>query len=171
MHEQCQAESGKKYIRTREASIMPTRYPGTEEEVRALNAYIKLQRAAESVLARTNAHLAAYGLNTSQFAVLEALYFLGTLSQRDLAEKLLKSTGNMSTVLKHMEERGMISRERDTHDQRYMRVSITLTGRVLIDGVMAAHVAGVVADMAVLSPDEQDELGRLCKKLGLRDSR
>lgn len=148
---------------------MPTKYPGTPDELRALNTYIKLQRAAESVLARTNAHLAAYGLSTSQFAVLEALYHLGTLSQRDLAEKLLKTTGNMSTVLKHMEERGMLSRERDAADQRYMQVRITDTGRALIDAVMAPHVAGVVADMSVLTPEEQEELGRLCRKLGRRE--
>ena len=83
---------------------MPTRYQGTAEEVQALNTYIKLQRAAETVLARTTAHLATYGLTLSQFAILEALYHLGTLSQRDLAEKLLKSPGNMSIVLKNMEK-------------------------------------------------------------------
>jgi MarR family 2-MHQ and catechol resistance regulon transcriptional repressor len=149
---------------------VPTRYPGNETEIRALNAYIKLQRAAESVLARTNAHLATFGLNTSQFAVLEALYFLGTLSQRDLAEKLLKSTGNMSTVLKHMEARGMISRERDAADQRYMRVRITDTGRALVQAAIVPHVAGIVADMRILTAAEQDELGRLCRKLGLRET-
>ena len=78
---------------------MPTRYKGTQEEVRALNAYIKLQRAAETALNHTTAHLSDYGLSTSQFAVLEALYHLGTLSQRDLARKLLKSTGNISIPL------------------------------------------------------------------------
>ncbi|NLF76610.1 MAG: MarR family transcriptional regulator, partial [Chloroflexi bacterium] len=74
---------------------MPTHYDGTPEERRALDAYIKLQRAADTVLARTTAHLAAHGLTVSQFGALEALYHLGTLSQRDLAQKLLKSTGNI----------------------------------------------------------------------------
>jgi len=79
---------------------MPTRYQGTEEETRALNAYIKLQRAAETTLNRTTSYLSDYHLSTSQFAILEALYHLGILSQRALAEKLLKSTGNISIVLK-----------------------------------------------------------------------
>lgn len=147
---------------------MPTKYQGTPEAIRALNAYIKLQRAAESILNRTNAHLSAYDLSVSHFGVLEALYHLGTLSQRDLAEKLLKSTGNMSTVLKHMEERGLITRERDRQDNRYMKVCITERGRALMETIMEPHVAGIVADMSVLTPDEQDELGRLCRKLGLQ---
>lgn len=147
---------------------MPTHFQGTPEQIRALDAYIKLQRAAESVLNRTNAHLNAHDLSVSQFGVLEALYHLGTLSQRDLAEKLLKSTGNISIVLKHMEERALITRERDRADNRYMKVCITEAGRALMDRLIMPHVAGIVADMSVLTPDEQDELGRLCRKLGLQ---
>ena len=147
---------------------MPTKYQGTPAEIRALNAYIKLQRAAETVLNRTTAHLSDYGLTTSQFAALEALYHLGTLSQRDLAGKLLKSTGNISTVLKTMEKRGLISRVRDPADNRYNQVCITESGQVLLESLLAKHVAGIEAEMSVLSPAEQDELGRLCRKLGLR---
>jgi MarR family 2-MHQ and catechol resistance regulon transcriptional repressor len=129
-----------------------------------------LQRAADTTISRTSAHLSQYGLTLSQFAILEALYHLGTLSQRDLAEKLLKSPGNMSIVLKHIEARGLVTRVRDEADNRVMRVCITGEGRALIDSMLAKHVAGIVAEMNALTPAEQDELGRLCRKLGLRDS-
>jgi MarR family 2-MHQ and catechol resistance regulon transcriptional repressor len=148
---------------------MPTKYQGTQEETCALNAYIKLQRAAETTLTHTTAHLSDYGLSTSQFAVLEALYHLGTLSQRALAEKLLKSTGNISIVLKNMEKRGLIERHRDPDDNRYMQVCITDAGRDLIAGMFTAHVAGIVTEMRILTADEQYELARLCRKLGLRE--
>ena len=49
------------------------------------------------------AHLADHDLTVSQFGVLEALHHRGTLSQRDLARKLLTSTGNISIVLKNLE--------------------------------------------------------------------
>jgi len=149
---------------------MPTKYQGSEEETRALNTYIKLQRAAETVISHTTSHLSDYNLTTSQFAILEALYHLGTLSQRTLAEKLLKSTGNISIVLKNMEKRGLVGRERDQLDNRLMRVSITEAGRELIEGMFASHVAGIAAEMAILSASEQVELARLCKKLGLREA-
>ena len=148
---------------------MPTKYQGTQEETCALNAYIKLQRAAEATLFHTTAHLSDFGLSTSQFAVLEALFHLGTLSQRALAEKLLKSTGNISIVLKNMEKRGLIERHRDPDDNRYMQVCITDAGRDLIAGMFTAHVAGIVTEMSILTADEQDELARLCRKLGLRE--
>jgi len=148
---------------------MPTKYQGTPEETRALNAYIKLQRAAETTLAHTTAQLSDYGLSTSQFAVLEALYHLGTLSQRALSEKLLKSTGNISIVLKNMEKRGLIERHRDPDDNRYMQVCISASGRDLIGGMFTSHVSGIVAEMSILTAAEQDELARLCRKLGLRE--
>ena len=147
---------------------MPTKYQGTQVETHALNAYIKLQRAAETTLAHTTAHLSDYGLSLSQFAVLEALYHLGILSQRELAEKLLKSTGNISIVLKNMEKRGLIERHRSLVDGRYMQVCITGAGSELIEAMFAAHVAGIVAEMSILTITEQEELGRLCRKLGLR---
>lgn len=148
---------------------MPTHYDGTPEERRALDAYIKLQRAADTVLARTTAHLAAHGLTVSQFGALEALYHLGTLSQRDLAQKLLKSTGNISTVLKNLEKRGLISRARKVDDTRYMEVCLSEAGQALLTGMFDEHVRGIVAEMGALSAGEQDELARLCRKLGRRE--
>ncbi|MFC1960813.1 MarR family winged helix-turn-helix transcriptional regulator [Chloroflexota bacterium] len=148
---------------------MPTKYEGTPEEIRALNTYIKLQRAAETIVTRTTAHLAAHDLTTSQFGILEALYHLGTLSQRDLAQKLLKSTSNISIVLKNLEKRGLISRERSTDDLRYVEVSISEAGRVLLASFFEQHVHGIVEEISILNADEQEELARLCRKLGLRE--
>ena len=147
---------------------MGTKYHGTREEIAALNSYIKLTRASESVYNRTNAHLADYDLTTSQFAVLEALYHLGTLSQVELANKLLKSTGNMTMVLRNLEKRDLICRERNKDDQRYVHVSLTESGRQLIIQILPAHVTGIVEAMCVLTTEEQAILGDLCRKLGLR---
>ena len=75
---------------------MGTHFNGTEREVRALDAYIKLLRATESVVARLSHQLRdENGLTVSQFGALEALLHLGPMSQRDLGTKLLKSSGNI----------------------------------------------------------------------------
>jgi len=147
---------------------MPTKHKGTPEEIQALDVYIKLHRASETVMNRTTAHLVDYDLTSSQFAVLEALYHLGVLSQRDLAKKLLQSTGNISIVLKKMENQGLISRERDPYDNRYMQVRITEDGLRILRRCFEDHVRGIVEEMSILTTDEQYELARLCRKLGLR---
>lgn len=147
----------------REMVFMGTKYPGTEAEVRALDTYIKLTRAAATVLDRTNEHLAGCGITTSQFGVLEALHHLGTLSQIEVARKLLLSTANITTVMQNLEKAGLIRRERDTADQRIVRVSITATGRALVETILPVHVAGIVADFGVLTPEEQETLAALCR--------
>jgi MarR family 2-MHQ and catechol resistance regulon transcriptional repressor len=144
-------------------------YAGTETELRALNAYIKLARAADSVNARTTRHLAGAGLTASQFGVLEALHHLGPLAQSRLAAKHLMSRGNMTTVVENLEKRGLVRRERDARDRRGVTVRLLPAGEALLLQVLARHVAGIVADLSVLTPDEQDELGRLCRKLGKQD--
>lgn len=148
---------------------MGTRYRGTQEEVRALDTYIKLMRAAELVTTRIHGHLTAVNLTISQFGVLEALFHLGSLSQRDLAEKLLKSGGNMTMVIDNLEKRQLVKRERSVEDRRFVSVCLTEEGRQLISKIFPQHVAAVVEEISILTESEQEELGCLCRQLGKKD--
>ena len=145
---------------------MGTKYQGTEVEIRALDTYIKLTRAAESMMDRTNRHLSDYHLTVSQFGALEALYHLGTLAQIELSRKLLLSTANITTVLQNLEKIGLVCRERDAKDQRIVRVSITEAGKELIEKILPSHVATITNDLSILTPEEQETLAALCRKLG-----
>ena len=149
---------------------MGTRYAGTKEEKRALNAFIKLIRASQSVSGRVEAHLSELGLTVSQFGVLEALFHLGPLNQKNLAAKILKSTGNITMVIDNLEKRGLVKRTRDEKDRRHYSGSITPKGTGLITSFFPKHVARIVEEMSVLSGAEQDTLSSLCKKIGLRVS-
>jgi MarR family 2-MHQ and catechol resistance regulon transcriptional repressor len=146
-----------------------THYRGTEEEVRALDAFIKLLRAAESTSSRLSRHMAAHRLTVSQFGALEALLHLGPLFQCDLGKKLLKSSGNVTMVVDNLEKQGFVERRREGEDRRFVTVHLTEKGRGFIAGIFPRHVAAIVEEMGVLSPSEQEELGRLCRKLGRRE--
>src|SRR5262245_10155800 len=146
---------------------MPSHYRGPQQEVRALDAYIKLMRAADSITARVDGVMSAAGLTIGQFGVLEALLHLGPLCQRDLGRKLLRSNGNVTVVLNNLARRGLVRRTRRTDDRRFITVTLTGKGRRLIGGIFPRHVAKVVGEMNVLAGDEQDALGRLCRRLGL----
>lgn len=145
-----------------------THYKGTRDEVRALGAFVKLVRAAESVTARAHRHLIDAGLTVSQFGVLEALFHVGPLSQSEIAKKVLKSTGNITMVIDNLERRGLVKRERQTDDRRYYIVQLTDEGRKLIGSIFPRHAAKIMEEMRVLSSAEQAALGNLCRKLGLR---
>jgi MarR family 2-MHQ and catechol resistance regulon transcriptional repressor len=145
-----------------------TRYKGTSEEVRALNAYVKLIRASESVSARIHRHLAEDGLSISQFGVLEALFHLGPLSQAEIAKKVLKSTGNITMVIDNLEKRELVTRQRKEEDRRYYTIQLTSEGKKMIKDIFPRHAAGIVKEMSILSRTEQEMLGNLCRKLGLQ---
>lgn len=148
---------------------MATHYQGTEDEIGALNAYIKLIRCAESVTLRLNTLAAAAGLTLSQLGTLDALFHLGPLCQRELGEKLLKSSGNITMVVDNLEKRGCVKRERGELDRRFVTVRLTAEGRRLIGGFFPSHVAAIVKEMSSLTRREQEALGRLCRKLGRKD--
>ena len=147
---------------------MPTHYRGTPREELALNTFIKLTRAVESVTTRLGRQGTQGQLTTSQFGVLEAIYHLGPMCQGELAGKLLKSSGNMTLVIDNLEKRGLVGRERDADDRRMVMVSLTDAGRELIASIFPGHVAAIVDEMSALSSEEQETLGRLCRKLGRR---
>jgi MarR family 2-MHQ and catechol resistance regulon transcriptional repressor len=142
-------------------------YQKTKAEARALKTYVKLMRAAESVTARTHRHLSETGLTISQFAVLEALYHSGPLSQREIGQKILRSSGNITMVIDNLEKRGLVMRKRNEADRRFFIVHLTDKGDNLINKIFPPHAAVIANDLGVLTAAEQEALGRLCKKLGL----
>src|ERR1700734_4461280 len=104
---------------------MPSHFKGTEAEVRALSAFINLVRAADSVSGKATGLIDQSGLTHGQFAVMEALYHLGPMCQHTLAKKLLRSGGNITTVIDNLEKRGWVRRERQKDDRRMVQIQLT----------------------------------------------
>jgi MarR family 2-MHQ and catechol resistance regulon transcriptional repressor len=142
--------------------------PTVKSTHRALNTYTKLMRAAESVTSRVHRVLATPKLTISQFGVLEALYHKGPLCQRDIGSKILKSSGNITLVIDNLEKLNLVSRVRDENDRRYFTIHLTESGTDLIARVFADVEAAIVLEMAALEENEQELLGQLCKKLGMK---
>jgi MarR family 2-MHQ and catechol resistance regulon transcriptional repressor len=145
---------------------MPTHFAGSGAEMRALNTFIKLTRCTNSLLARLAERNTIGDLTYSQFAVLEALYHLGPLTQGAVSKKVLKSGSNMTTVIDNLERDGLVRRERDAKDRRVIHVHLTPEGSSRVEQVLPAHINALVEELSALSASEQETLGALCKKLG-----
>jgi MarR family 2-MHQ and catechol resistance regulon transcriptional repressor len=143
------------------------RYQGSPRERRALDAWIKINRAAEAIGHYLQAGLAAEGVSFAHMVVLEALHFVGPMSQADLGRKLLRGGANMTGLVDALEDKGLVERQRSTEDRRRIDVHLTHKGKALIEAVFPAHAARIADAFSSLTADEQNELGRLCKKLGL----
>jgi MarR family 2-MHQ and catechol resistance regulon transcriptional repressor len=145
---------------------MPTHFTGSRAEMRTLDTFIKLTRCTNSVFARLAERQTVGDLTYSQFAVLEALYHLGSMTQGEVSSKILKSSSNLTTVIDTLERDGLVRRERDTKDRRVINIHLTEAGKGKIEEVFPSHVAALVEQFSVLSAGEQETLGELCKKLG-----
>lgn len=145
---------------------MPTHYTGTRAEMRTLDTFIKLTRCTNSLLARLGERNTVGDLTWSQFAVLEALYHLGHMTQGEISAKVLKSGSNITTVIDNLERDGYVRRERDEKDRRVIHVHLTEAGSGKVEAILPGHVAALVEEFKVLSVSEQETLGELCKKLG-----
>ena len=72
-------------------------------------------------------------------------------------------------VIDNLEKRGLVCRQRDHEDRRFLTVHLTDQGSELIDRVFTSVQEAIVAEMARLSVEEQKTLGGLCKRLGLKE--
>ena len=145
---------------------MATKYKGSAEEVRALSALINVMRAGDALTASLQRELAGKGLTPSQFGIMEVLLHVGPLCQGELAGKLLRSNGSTTAGVDGLERRGLVERRREPGDKRFVRVALTAKGRRLIAGVFPEHARTVARQFGVLSAGEQEDLRRLCRRLG-----
>ena len=105
-------------------------------------------------------------LSGSQFGTLEMLFHLGPMNQKDIGQKLLISKSNVVTVIDNLEKRGFVRRQRSEEDRRHVFVHLTKSGRQEIELILPSHVGAITEAMNRLSPQEQQDFGRLCRKLG-----
>lgn len=146
---------------------MATHYRGSKDRVRALDAYVKLMRAADTVSGRIDRELRKRGLTESQFGILEMLHHVGPLRQCDIGTKLLISRANVTLVVDWLAAKGWVRRDRNETDRRSNVVQLTPEGRRRIEALFPDHAARIAALFSPLDAAEQEELARLCKKLGL----
>ena len=138
----------------------------SDSQRQALNSCVKLMRASNRTTGKIHRHLREDNLTQSQFAVLEALYHLGPMSQGQLGGKILRSNANLTTVVDSLERKKLVLRQRTAVDRRRVEVRLTKVGEELIARIFPRHAEIVEQEFAVLSRAEQQQLAALLKKLG-----
>ena len=139
-------------------------YKGSKQHILALNTFVKLVRCTNTVTGDVHDHF-QNELTVSQFGILEALYHLGPMVQKDLAEKILKSPGNITTIINNLVKNNLVARVPSERDRRYCVIELTENGRKVIERIFPIHADGICKRFSVLSSQEQKQLGELLIKL------
>jgi len=140
---------------------------GSESRRLSLGTYTKLMRATESVNQRIERLCPLREkLTISQFAVLEALHFHGPMKQVEIARKILKTPGNLTTVIDHLVRDGLVDRIPSALDRRANTIGLTSTGEDLITLIFPQVADAIETVFSVLDAQELSDVSRLLKKLG-----
>jgi MarR family 2-MHQ and catechol resistance regulon transcriptional repressor len=71
-------------------------------------------------------------------------------------------------VIDNLEKHKLVRRKRHRADRRFFIIHLTAEGQKLISSIFPSHAAEIARELDVLTPAEQQTLGSLCKKLGLK---
>lgn len=138
-----------------------------ENETSATHLWVVLWRAARAVEQNAIGSVAALGLGLSDFAVLELLLHKGAQPVNVIGQRILLTSGSITTAIDRLESRKLVYRTTHPDDRRARLVHLTSRGERLIAHAFRQHARDMEETVAVLEPDERVELTRLLKKVGL----
>jgi DNA-binding MarR family transcriptional regulator len=85
--------------------------------------------------------LDALGLTYPQYLVFLELWEQDGLTVKALGEKLFLDSGTITPLIKRLEARGLLRRQRDDEDERQVRIFLTAEGRALRARALAIPLA------------------------------
>ena len=103
-----------------------------------------LYAAARATNRRYIALLAPWDLTYPQYLVLMLLWSRPSLTVGEVAEHLHLDSGTTSPLVRRLEQRGFLARERISADERVVTVTLTEPGRALQSQL--AHIPGCIAE-------------------------
>ncbi|MEQ8804604.1 MAG: MarR family transcriptional regulator [Rhodospirillales bacterium] len=109
-----------------------------------------------------------FGLNVAGFDVLSTLLRVGppySLSPGELLASTMVTSGTMTHRIDQLERAGYVVRRANRDDGRSVLIALTDRGRKLVEQALVAHVATQARLIDTLTPEEQDTLAALLKKL------
>ena len=138
-----------------------------ENDTNATHLWVVLWRATRAVEQNAMRSVAALGLGISDFAVLELLLHKGAQPVNVIGQRVLLTSGSITTAIDRLESRELVHRTTEPHDRRTRLVHLTGQGKRLITQAFRRHACDIKETVAVLEPGERVELTRLLKKVGL----
>lgn len=136
----------------------------------SLKSFVILMKAAKSIQEEIKQDVTNYGVNLSEFTVLEALYHKGQLTVQQICSKVLIASGSMTYVIDKLEKKGMLERKACPEDRRVVHVMLTEEGKAFMEKVFPQHQRLIEHIFGDVSEKEKEVLIDLLKRVGQRDN-
>lgn len=127
----------------------------------------RLLRAATHIRLRLGEFLEQFALTEVRYSVLVALRAasLAGFSQSELAERLLQSESNISTLVERMQQEGLVDRLRSDADRRKRVLLLSPSGQRLLDRIEVAKRSWAARLLRAVPVDDRSTLGLLMSQL------
>lgn len=122
-----------------------------------------LYACSKEVVRRYSPYLDQLDLTYTQYLVMLALWEYGSQSVGELGGRLYLDSGTLTPLLKKMETKGLLVRERDKADERRVTVTPTERGSALKE--QAREVPLAMGQCVGVTAEEAAELVRLLGKV------
>lgn len=140
---------------------------GAELDKDALGNVLRIQALARVLAEQTEQTLVRHGLNWVQYDVLSCLRRQGkpfTLTVSALAQASSLSNGAMTTRIDGLVSTGYVARCRSDQDRRQVLVSLTKTGKVLVENAAKSRFEEAVSSQKALDAGERQQLASLLRQ-------
>ena len=122
-----------------------------------------LYACAKEVVKRYKPYLDELDLTYTQYITMMVMWEKKSINVKELGENLFLDSGTLTPLLKKLEAKGYIKRERSKSDERNLVITITEKGEALKDE--ASEVPYKMVQCVHLTKEEGQELYRLLHKL------
>lgn len=129
-----------------------------------LNLFIALSRTMLYIDREADKVFQKYHITKTQFAVMEALYHKGPLTQSDIRRLILTTTGNLPVVIKNLLTYGYVEKRKDKPDKRKQILSLTLEGQALMGKVFPENRQCIEKIFSVWTQEEKEHLMNILQK-------
>jgi homoprotocatechuate degradation regulator HpaR len=126
---------------------------------------IALLRARERVMEPIRNLLSDSDLTEQQWRVLRVVQESGAIDPTQISDQACLLLPSLTRILQKLDEKGLISRERDQVDRRRQVIRITAAGEKIIDANMAASLAIVTRTREKMGEERYEALLDLLNEL------
>nr|WP_238925224.1 MarR family transcriptional regulator [Staphylococcus lugdunensis] len=136
----------------------------------SLKAFVGLNRTLDTLEKIVQRDVKNYGLNITEFAVLELLYNKGPQPIQRIRDRVLIASSSISYVVSQLEEKGWLLREKDLRDKRIYNATLTEKGQQFMADIFPQHAITLEHAFSVLSDEELVTLQQTFKKLSAQNA-
>ncbi|WP_210468175.1 MarR family winged helix-turn-helix transcriptional regulator [Sporosarcina sp. 6E9] len=135
------------------------------EELKAVTVILRTSQAIQEVIRKD---VAKYGLNPTEFSVLELLYHKGDQPTQMIGKKVLLTSGSITYVVDKLVNKNYVIRKACPKDRRVTHAGLTESGKELMDEIFPKHKIIMEEVFDQLEADELIETVELLKRIGYR---